>query len=111
MVSTLTSYSSLLLAGAAFSLTIFLYMALGDLYSSISLPAWLNGDVLRMMLGALLTGALVASIIGVFTAAMPMPYELLGDSLVAISALCVAGFIAWLVHRVLLGLVNPGQKV
>lgn len=111
MVSALTSYSSLLMAGAAFTLTIFCYMALGDLYASLKVPSWLNGDVMRMMLGALLTGALVASIIGVFTATMPMPYELLGDSLAAIAALCAGGFIAWLVHRILLGLVNPHQKV
>ena len=110
MVSVFTSYGSLLLAGAAFSLTIFLYMALGDLYSSIRLPAWLNGDVLRMMLSVILTGALVASIIAVFTAAMPMPYKLLGDSLVAISALCLGGFAAWLVHRVLLSILRPVQK-
>ncbi|WP_417689270.1 hypothetical protein [Roseibium sp.] len=111
MVSALTSYSALLAIGGGFALTILLYFGLAALYKSTALPRWMNGDIVPMSLCVFLTGAIVALVIGMFTASSALPFGLLGDWTIATGTLLASGFAAALLFKALTGLFHHTHKV
>lgn len=92
---------SLVEAGAAFAAVILLYLILSEVYQSARLPAWMNGDVVPQLFCVVLTGAVVGILIGVFTAAMGLPFGTMSDAVLAAGILAGASVAAYVLMRVI----------
>ncbi|WP_417682042.1 hypothetical protein [Roseibium sp.] len=92
---------SLVEAGAAFAAVILLYLILSEVYRSTRLPAWMNGDVVPQLLCVVLTGAVVGILIGIFTAAMGLPFGTMSDAALAAGILAGGAVTACVLMRVI----------
>lgn len=92
---------SLVEAGAAFGAVILLYLIFNEVYRSPRLPAWMTGDVVPQLICVVLTGAVVGILIGVFTAAMGLPFGTMSGAGLATGILIGAGVIASVVMRLI----------
>ncbi|WP_346896078.1 hypothetical protein [uncultured Roseibium sp.] len=92
---------SLVEAGAAFAAVVLLYLILSDVYRSARLPAWMSGDVVPQLLCVVVTGAVVGILIGIFTAAMGLPFSTMSDAVLAAGFLAGGAVAAYVLMRVI----------
>lgn len=92
---------SLVEAGAAFAAVILLYLLFSEVYRSARLPVWMTGDVVPQLICVVLTGAVVGILIGVFTAAMGLPFGTMSGAGLATGILIGAGVIATVLMRLI----------
>ncbi|MFD1694018.1 hypothetical protein [Roseibium aestuarii] len=93
-------------AATAFAVIIFLYLALRAVHGTKAMPAWVWGDMMTQIVCVMLTAGFAVTAIGTFVAASRLPFEVWGDSAIALALLLASGALAGLVFSSLRGLAH-----